>query len=44
MQRLYDGEYSEAMKERIFRNTGFACTNADGKTFVKESEGYVFDK
>ncbi|KAL4463275.1 hypothetical protein ABPG74_007276 [Tetrahymena malaccensis] len=44
MQRLYDGEYSEAMKNKIFVEGGKQTTDSDGKLFVTKQEGEVFDK
>lgn len=44
MQRLYDGEYTEAMKSKIFGGTNQNSWDTDGNTFVEEYEGDIFDR
>lgn len=39
MQRLYDGEYSEAMKNKIFKNSNESSTDIDGQEFVSAELG-----
>lgn len=34
MQHMYEGEYSETMKKRIFKEGGEKCRNVNGELFV----------
>lgn len=44
MQRLYDGEYTESMKNKIFRDSDGGATNVDGQPFVTSELGEKIDR